>query len=107
MLAALWSFTHHTAAYANENLLQLCPLALVLLALLPRLLHHPQEPHPVAARVALVMLLASLAGLVVKLLPGTSQMNWEIIAFALPVNGALAVVVARQARRAQRSALSA
>jgi hypothetical protein len=97
MLAALWSFTHHTAAYANENLLQLCPLALVLLALLPRLLHHPQEPHPVAARVALVMLLASLAGLVVKLLPGASQMNWEIIAFALPVNAGLALgVVSRR-----------
>ena len=94
LLAALWAFTHHTAAYANENLLQLCPLALVLLFLLPRLLRRPREAHPLAARVALVMLLASLAGLVIKLLPGVSQMNWEIIAFALPVNVALAFGVA-------------
>ncbi|HET7603401.1 MAG TPA: DUF4105 domain-containing protein [Gemmatimonadales bacterium] len=94
MLAALWGFTHHTAAYANENLLQLCPLALVFLIALPGLLRRPHETHPVATRAALVLLLASLTGLVVKLLPGVSQMNWEIIAFALPVNAALALGVA-------------
>jgi hypothetical protein len=107
MLAALWAFTNHTAAHANENLLQLCPLALALLVLLPRVLRRPRDVHPLAERAALVMALASLAGLAVKLLPGASQMNWEIIAFALPVNVALAVAVAWQARRAQRPALSA
>lgn len=102
MLAALWALTNHTAAHANENLLQLCPLALVLFVLLPRLLHRPREPHPIAARVAVAMLFASLAGLVLKLLPGVSQMNWEIIAFALPVNVGLTLGVV-----ARRSTLSA
>jgi hypothetical protein len=96
MLAALWALTNHTATYANENLLQLCPLALVLFFLLPRVLRRPLEAHPVAVRVALTMVLASLAGLLVKLIPGVSQMNWEIIAFALPVNVGLAAVVSRR-----------
>jgi hypothetical protein len=95
LLAALWAFTSHTAAHANENLLQLCPLALALLVALPRVLRRPRGRHPVAARLALVMLLASAAGLVVKLIPGSSQMNWEIIAFALPVNFAIASRLAR------------
>jgi hypothetical protein len=93
MLAALWAFTDHVATYANENLLQLCPLALVLLFLLPRVLRRPLEAHPVAARLALVMVLASLAGLVIKLIPGVSQVNWEILAFALPVNVGLVMGV--------------
>ena len=42
---------------------------------------------PFATRVALVMALASLAGILIKLLPGPHQMNWEIIAFALPEGG--------------------
>jgi hypothetical protein len=93
MLAALWAFTDHSATYANENLLQLCPLALVLLFLLPRVLRRPLEAHPVAVRLALVMVLASLAGLAIKLIPGVSQVNWEILAFALPVNAGLAMGV--------------
>jgi hypothetical protein len=97
MLAALWALTNHTATYANENLLQLCPLALVLFFLLPRVLRRPLEAQSIAVRVALVMVLASLAGLVTKLIPGVSQMNWEIIAFALPVNVGLAWGVRRRA----------
>ncbi len=97
MLAALWALTNHTATYANENLLQLCPLALALFFLLPRVLGRPLEAHPIAARLALVMVLASLAGLVIKLMPGVSQMNWEIIAFALPVNVGLAWGMRRRA----------
>jgi hypothetical protein len=102
MLAALWGLTHHTAAWANENLLQLCPLALLLVFVLPRVLHRPTEPHPFATRVALVMALASLAGILIKLLPGPHQMNWEIIAFALPVN--LGLTFALASRRAAFSA---
>jgi hypothetical protein len=98
MLAALWGLTHHTAAWANENLLQLCPLAVLLVFLLPRVLHRPQQRHPLAARVALVMALASVAGVLVKLLPGLHQMNWEIIAFALPLNVGLACTMTRHAR---------
>ena len=57
------------------------------------MLRRPLEAHPVAVRLALVMVLASLAGLVIKLIPGVSQVNWEILAFALPVNAGLAMGV--------------
>lgn len=91
MLAALWGLTDHNATYANENLLQLCPLALVLLFLLPGVARRDARVAPFTARIALAIALASLAGLVIKLLPGPSQVNWEILALAVPVNLGLAV----------------
>jgi hypothetical protein len=91
MLAALWGLTDHNATYANENLLQLCPLALVLLFLLPGVARRNARVAPFAARIALAIALSSLAGLVIKLLPGPSQVNWEILALAVPVNLGLAV----------------
>jgi hypothetical protein len=42
---------------------------------------------------------SSLAGLALKLLPGPSQVNWEVIAFALPVNLGLAFAVTGQRSR--------
>ena len=90
-LAGLWAFTHHVASYANENLLQLSPLALPLAALVWLVVRRPDQPHRITARLALAVALCSVAGLLVKLLPGTSQVNWEIIAFALPVNAGLAL----------------
>lgn len=97
LLAALWAFTAHTAAHANENLLQLSPLALPLAVALVQVARRPHEPHPLAARLALAVMLCSLAGLLVKLAPGAGQMNWEIIALALPINAALAIAVGRRA----------
>jgi hypothetical protein len=44
-------------------------------------------------RIAVAVALSSLAGLVIKLLPGPSQVNWEILAFAVPVNVGLAVAL--------------
>lgn len=98
ILAALWGLTDHNATYANENLLQLCPLALVLAFCLRGVVRRADAPHPLAARIAVAVALSSLVGLVIKLLPGPSQVNWEILAFAVPVNLALAVALARQAR---------
>ena len=99
VLAALWGLTDHTATYANENLLQLSPLALLLAFSLPRVAWRARKPHPLAARLALVIALLSLAGLGMKLLPGSSQVNWEILAFAVPVNLGLATAVISQRRR--------
>ncbi|HEY9515248.1 MAG TPA: DUF4105 domain-containing protein [Gemmatimonadaceae bacterium] len=96
ILAALWGLTDHNATYANENLLQLCPLALLLAFYLRRVVWRAREPHPIAARIALVIALSSLAGLFIKLLPGPSQVNWEILAFAVPVNLGLAIAVIRR-----------
>jgi hypothetical protein len=96
VLAALWGLTDHNATYANENLLQLCPLALLLAFYLRKVAWRAREPQPIAARIALVIALSSLAGLFIKLLPGPSQVNWEILAFAVPVNLGLATAVIRR-----------
>jgi hypothetical protein len=98
ILAGLWGLTDHNATYANENLLQLCPLALALTFCLCRVARHPDAPHPFAARIAVAVALSSLAGLVIKLLPGPSQVNWEILAFAVPVNVGLAVALVHSQR---------
>jgi hypothetical protein len=98
ILAGLWGLTDHNATYANENLLQLCPLALALTFCLRRVARHPDAPHPFAARIAVAVALSSLAGLVIKLLPGPSQVNWEILAFAVPVNVGLAVALVHSQR---------
>ncbi len=97
VLAALWGLTDHWATYYNENLLQLSPVALLLALTLPRVAWRSRGPHPIAERLAMFVAISSLAGLALKLLPGPSQVNWEVIAFALPVNFGLAfAVIARR-----------
>lgn len=91
ILAGLWMLTNHTAAHANENLLQFSPFSLVMLVALPLALRTPQTAHPRTARLALALVVLSATGLVLKVLPGPSQLNWEIIALALPLHLGLAV----------------
>jgi hypothetical protein len=83
VLAGLWAFTDHAAAYQNENLLQLNPLQLALFPLLVR-----STSSSARQRVWISGSLAtlSLAGLVLRLLPGFSQVNGEIIGLALPIH---------------------
>ncbi len=100
VLASLWGLTDHWATYYNENLLQLSPVALLLAFTLRRVAWRARIAHPVAERLAIFLAISSLAGLALKLLPGPSQVNWEVIAFALPVNlGLAAAILAHRARR--------
>jgi hypothetical protein len=57
-----------------------------MLVALPLALGTPTRAHPRTARLALALAVLSAAGLLLKLLPGPSQMNWEIIALALPLH---------------------
>jgi hypothetical protein len=82
VLAGLWAFTDHAAAYHNENLLQLNPLQL---ALLPMLLRSTWSSTP-RVWVAGFLAALSLAGLLLKLVPGFYQVNGEIIGLTLPIN---------------------
>ena len=84
LLAGLWGFTDHSAAYHNENLFQLNPIALALLPLLPRLTRATGNRR--AIMVAGVVAVLSLMGLLLKALPGFYQVNGEIIALALPIH---------------------
>jgi Domain of unknown function (DUF4105) len=83
ILAGLWAFTDHAAAYRNENLLQLNPLQLALFPLLLR-----WNPSSARRRVWVAGFLAALsvAGLLLKLTPGFYQVNGEIIGLALPMH---------------------
>jgi hypothetical protein len=84
LLAFLWGFTNHTIAHRNENLLQLNPLVLTLVILVPALAFGARW----AARPALGMMLAvtalSVLGLLISPLPWFAQVNGSIIALVLP-----------------------
>ena len=84
VLAWLWLFTDHTTSYANENLLHLFPLSLALAVLVP-LVAHGRRVAGAARGIAFAVAALSLAGLALKLLPG-SQVNFEVIALALPIH---------------------
>lgn len=97
--AGMWAFTHHEFMYANENVLQVNPLSLLLLGLLPfttradpdsRLTHY-------AALVALTVFGASLAGVLAGALPFMNQQSGEVIALALPLHAGVAAAVWRLA----------
>ena len=93
VLAWLWLFTDHTTSYANENLLHLFLLSLALAVLVP-LAAHGRRGGGAARRVALAVAALSLAGLALKLLPG-SQGNFEVIALALPIHLGMVAALTR------------
>jgi hypothetical protein len=92
VLAGLWGLTDHVAASRNENLFQVNPLALLLLAALPSILREGQGAKRIARGVALALAGLSALGLALKVVPGFQQVNGPIIALALPVH--LGVVAA-------------
>ena len=85
VIAGLWAFTDHAAAYRNENLLQVSFLALGFVWWGTR-----SGKNPLAARrawrLALLLLVLSVLGVFLKLLPQFFQVNWEIIGLALPIH---------------------
>jgi hypothetical protein len=97
ILLGLWGLTDHAIAYRNTNLFQLSPLALPLVALVPALAWRKRWARRGAVRLALVMAALSALALLLKLLPWFHQVNGEIIAFALPVNCAIAYAAWRLA----------
>jgi hypothetical protein len=94
VLAGLWGFTDHVMAYRNENLLQLSPLALLLLPAIGGVRRGSPRARwawPVAG--SLVGL--SLFGLILKLVPGFDQVNGPVIALALPAQLGIAAGIRR------------
>jgi hypothetical protein len=88
VLMFMWLFTDHWVSRPNENILQLTPLApLLLLSGVPRL-RRILNPRYLAAGIFLL----SLLGLCLKLFPWFSQDNWNTLLWALPVNAAVAMI---------------
>ncbi|WP_420129840.1 DUF4105 domain-containing protein [Longimicrobium sp.] len=100
LLIALWAFTNHQIAYRNENLLQLSPLALPLVVLVPCLAYGARWAARPAWLLAAAVAALSVLGFVMQILPGLDQRNAQIITVALPVNLALAWTVRKLADRA-------
>lgn len=89
MLLFLWLFTAHEAAWRNENLLLLNPLALLLWRF---------RAGVVERAAALILAAGLVAAFVLKLLPG-AQWNYDMMVWLVPAQIALLWVWYREMRR--------
>jgi hypothetical protein len=94
LLAGLWAFTDHQAAWRNENLLLFNPLALALLAALPALWRGTPAPAWLR-RTAMAVLVGALLAVFLKFLPWRIQDNLDWIVLWLPIHAALAWAMGR------------
>ncbi len=92
-LAGAWAITSHAAVYYNENLFHLSPLALPLVVLVPAMALRKQWARRWCTWLTCAVLASSALGLLAKALPSYYQVNWEIIALALPAHAGLAIAV--------------
>lgn len=84
-------FTDHVATDRNENMLQMSPIMVVLLMLIPFAVWGKRWALRAALILAAIQAIGNIAGLLLKVLPVFYQPNWEIIALALPANVGLAL----------------
>jgi len=89
MIAMLWGLTEHTATYANENVLQVEPLSLLLAGLLIAAAFGRAMRK--ARLLAYVIAAAAAAGFLLQAVPGLDQANGEIIGLVLPIQLGLAL----------------
>jgi hypothetical protein len=99
VLVYLWAFTNHQIAYRNENMLQLSPLALPLILLVPCVAYGARWAARGAWVLAAAVAALSVLGFVAQVLPWLDQRNAQMIALALPINLALAWAVRTLTRR--------
>lgn len=100
-----WALTSHTATYRNENLLQISPLALPLIVLIPAMALRRRWAAKGSFWLAATILLLSVAGLILKVLPSFRQVNGEIIVLALPAHLGLLLAVVQMSRWTEAGAL--
>lgn len=89
LLVYIWTLTDHAAARPNENVLQLSPLLLPLLVLLPQALWGRAWSARWALAFAAAALAGSILGLLWKILPMMEQANGNLIALSLPAHAGL------------------
>jgi Domain of unknown function (DUF4105) len=95
IMLGLWVFTDHAVAARNENILQCSDLALLLALTLPFAMGDRSWALKTARVLALLVGGLSVLGLLLKVLPGFDQQNWQVLALFLPANlGLMAGVVA-------------
>jgi Domain of unknown function (DUF4105) len=94
-LIFLWAFTDHNTSYGNENLFFLTPLALPLVITAPLAAAGRMRAKKATAYVALAVVASSVLGVLVKVLPWFYQVNGQLLALFLPINGAVALAAWR------------
>lgn len=90
VLIHFWAFTDHIWVRPNENILQMSPILLPMVVLVPLALRGWKKPLRIGRILALIALAASGLGLILKVLPMMDQVNSNIIALALPANAGMA-----------------
>jgi hypothetical protein len=98
VMGGLWGWTDHVMAGCNENLLQLSPLALLILPGVWSREWRGRRARLAAGAATAVVGLSAL-GLGLKLLPALDQVNGPIIALALPAQAGIAAGLNRLVRR--------
>jgi hypothetical protein len=98
MLAGLWGWTDHVMAYRNENLFQVNPLILGLAVLVPTGLAASSRARRWARLLSRWLVVLSVAGLALKLVPAFSQANGQVIALTLPIHVGMAIALQRARR---------
>ncbi len=94
ILAGLWWFTDHTMAACNENLLQMNPVSLALLPLLPGAIRGRGDPRW-RSRLSIGIALLAASGFAIQALPWFQQVNGPVIALALPAHLGIAAALIR------------
>ena len=93
IVAFLWAFTDHVAAYRNENVLQANLLLLPLAFLAPRLARGVAGARRPALALALAAAGLSLLGVLLKVLPAFDQANANVLGLMVPPNLGLGLSV--------------
>lgn len=96
-LALVWAFTLHWGTYANQNMLMLNPLCLLLLPLWLTQLRKTWQASVFSLWVTRLVLAASALALILHFIPGLAQANGHWVALLLPIHAALAWVAERSA----------
>ncbi|HEY1685042.1 MAG TPA: DUF4105 domain-containing protein [Tepidisphaeraceae bacterium] len=94
-------FTDHIVTFHNENMLQLSPLMIPLIVLIPFAAWGKRWAVLSALVLAGLQVAANIAGVALKLSPAFYQPNLEIIALALPANIGMATGLVLIYRRIQ------
>jgi hypothetical protein len=93
ILAGLWGLTDHAAAYRNENLFQVNPLALALVVVGVLVARSAHRGAGFGREVAGTLAGIAVLGWMLQVLPGLDQVNGSIIALALPVHVGIAAAL--------------
>lgn len=99
LLLGAWLFTDHFFWYANFNLFQVNPLFFPIPVVFFLFLFQGRIPRW-GRNLTLLLVMVSVVGLLLQLLPGLGEKNGEILALTLPVNLALGLGTSRLYRGA-------